>query len=179
MTFAFDVFKSRDKLFAREEAFYPTDGIRQMHLLKLAFLGFALLFSVLLAGCSLGPWTTEQAQVDRFRHELAMTNFRLQRSHMEEVKTVFTESRNLEAYTDLVHQFTSDRSSWLKDRIRIFDEIQIFLGGETFALCLLKNAPPMLLCDTSETPYLDRIQIDQPLPDIKSTLDRISTRRIE
>lgn len=164
---------------------YLAIGIRQMHFLRFIFLGFSLLGLTLVAGCSLGPWTSEQAQVDRFRHELAMTNFRLQRSHMEEVKQVFAglrdaktdvENSSVETYSDLVHKFASPGTSRLKDRLKTFDEIQIFLGGETFAVCLLKKASPMLLCDTSETPYIDRIQIDQPLPDMKSSLDRISGR---
>lgn len=157
-----------------------TNGFRQMRFLRLIHSGLSLLGLTLVVGCSLGPWTSEQTQVDRFRHELAMTNFRLQRSHMEEVRQAFTVSRDsnadLTTYSELVHQFASPGTSRLKDRLKTFDEIQIFLGGETFAVCLLKKAPPMLLCDTSETPYIDRIQIDQPLPDMKSSLDRISGR---
>ncbi|MDZ4082471.1 MAG: hypothetical protein U1E10_06025 [Bdellovibrionales bacterium] len=159
---------------------YLTNDFRQMHFSRLSTLVLLALGLTLATGCSLGPWTSEQAQVDRFRHELAMTNFRLQRSHLEEVKQVFTGSRDtkndLETYSDLVHKFASPGTSRLKDRLKTFEEIQIFLGGETFAICLMKKLPPMLLCDTSETPYIDRIQIDQPLPDMKSSLDRISGR---
>jgi hypothetical protein len=133
------------------------------------------LYSVSI-GCSLGPWTSEQTQVDRFRHELALTNFRLQRSHMDEVRKAFADSRDLAAYSGLVDDFASKGTSRLKERLETFESIQVFVGTETFAVCLLKKAPPLLICDTSETPYIDRIQIDQPLPDMKSSLDRVSGR---
>lgn len=130
----------------------------------------------LSAGCGLGPWTSDHAQVDRFRHELALTNFRLQRTGFDEVKRVFADSRDLAAYSDLVHKFAGRGTSRLKDRLSTFDDIQIFLGRETFAVCLLKKTPPMLLCDTSETPYIDRIQTGLPLPEMKLNLERISGR---
>jgi hypothetical protein len=130
----------------------------------------------LLVGCSLGPWMSEQAQVDRFRHELAMTNFRMQRSHIDEVKEVFTDSQALSAYSELVEKHAGSGKSRLKERLETFEEFQIFVGGETFAICLLKRSPPMLICDNSETPFVDKIQIDLPLPDIKASLDRVSGR---
>lgn len=105
-----------------------------------------------------------------------MTNFRLQRSHLEEVKKVFAESRELAAYIGLVDDFASKGTSRLKERLGTFESIQVFVGTETFAVCLLKKSPPLLICDTSETPYIDRIQIDQPLPDMKWSLDRVSGR---
>jgi len=105
-----------------------------------------------------------------------MTNFRLQRSHMDEVKKVFADSKDLASYSGLVGEFSSKGTSRLKERLETFESIQVFVGTETFAVCLLKTAPPLLICDTSETPYIDRIQIDQPLPDLKWSLDRVSGR---
>lgn len=147
---------------------------------RIALLG---LFS-LSVGCSVGPWTSDQTQVDRFRHELAMTNFRLQRAHLDEVKKVFAESKSLASYSELVNRFAGTGTSRLKERLETFEEIQVFVGGETFAVCLLKRSQsgsqpksqPMLICDSSETPYIDRIQIDEPLPEIKASLDRVSGR---
>lgn len=142
------------------------------------YFGLATLSGTLSVsiGCSLGPWTSEQAQVDRFRHEIAMTNFRLQRSHFDEVKKAFSDSRDLASYSDLVDEFASKGTSRLKERLETFEEIQVFVGAETFAVCLQKKTAPLLICDSSETPYIDRIHIDQPLPDLKSSLDRVSGR---
>lgn len=105
-----------------------------------------------------------------------MTNFRLQRSHFDEVKKAFADSRDLGTYSGLVGEFASSGTSRLKERLDTFEEIQVFVGAETFAVCFLKKTPPLLICDTSETPYIDRIQIDHPLPDLKSSLDRVSGR---
>ncbi len=95
---------------------------------------------------------------------------------MDEVKKVFADSKDLASYSGLVGEFASKGTSRLKERLETFEAIQVFVGTETFAVCLLKKEPPLLMCDTSETPYIDRIQIDQPLPDLKLSLDRVSGR---
>ncbi len=118
----------------------------------------------------------DRVQVDRFRQDLAVANFRLQHDHFDAVKTAFSESRNLQIYSELLSENVSYGTSRLSDRVLSFEEFAVFVGGESFSVCMSQTNPPMMVCDHSETPYLDRIQIDPPLPDLKSSLDRVSGR---
>lgn len=159
-------------------------GKKLIHLIRFSLVGF-ILTGFLQSGCSTRPWITDRVKVDRFRQDLAIANFRLQRDNFGEVSTrlqslatdqsLGDHSRNsngVDVYGRLVSDLVSYGTDRLQDRINEFDRIMVHVGTETFTVCL--QNPFMQICDNSATPYLDRIQVDRPFADMKHVLDRVA-----